>query len=457
MKIVLRTISHPSLNNREITLLFIDNKIDIPSTCFLINEARYGGRYENISGETSHRGRAIKIRELYYALNDKGKTWRNAEEYDIKMIRNFMLCWDANDVEDYDYYEQDPISNDAMNQKLGVWFKFYKFMNEIGESFRMVLSTKKVTITLPDRVLDHVSKTNAVPRKKDVEVWSLRVKSSPQRLTYHALSRDEYIVLRRHLEEQDPVFGMIAHLMVTTGLRVRAALNVKINSFRSYLKYLNSGLKMNETVNMQYINKGGEIMICDLPIMTIEHIQYHYLACLHGERIVEHDKNSEKGKFSYDDNSMWLLKNGRKVNYDDIRKAFRKASIAMGRKENSITTHWLRHTFATWTLMDYAENNDLPLENTNLTPSSIFIAILAEKLGHASILSTYRYIATALRLMGVGTQRDPIVPYRVLTQNKQIQDFIIEKAKNEFGESFDPRRFNMFKYALSRKYTVKDD
>ncbi len=29
----------------------------------------------------------------------------------------------------------------------------------------------------------------------------------------------------------------------------------------------------------------------------------------------------------------------------------------MGRYKNKITAHWMRHTFATWTLIDYSDKN----------------------------------------------------------------------------------------------------
>lgn len=457
MKLELRNINHPTIKNRNITLIFIDDELDLPSSYFLIHEARYGGRHGNIAGSTSHRGRAIKISELYRNLNEMGKTWRNAEESDIKMIRNFMLCWDANDALDEDYYEHEPISNDAMNQKLGVWFKFYRYMNQIDEPCRMKLSTKTVTVSLPDHLLNHVDKTGYGNRKKMVEIWRLKVKSSPKRPTYHALTEDEYDALRRHLKEQDPVFAMIADLMVETGLRVSAALDVEVDSFRCYFVHLNNGMKMNECIKMKYTNKGGEEAFCDLPLRAIYNIQYNYLASLYGERLVKHDHCSENGKYEYNQKNMWLLKNGKVVNYDDIRKAFKNASIKMGRKAVPITPHWLRHTFACWTLISFAEDHNLPLKNTGVKPNEMFMILLSEKLGHATILTTYKYIATALKLMGVGAHKGPKMSYQSLVSNKKAQELVTEKAKKEFGDDFDPKVFNVFKYALTRKLAVKDD
>ena len=99
MNISYVTTSHPSLNNRKLTLLFIDNKIDIYSSKFLINQSRNGGRNNSILGRSSHKNLAIKIGELYRHLDSMNLKWNNATESDIISIRNAMLCWDRNNNE----------------------------------------------------------------------------------------------------------------------------------------------------------------------------------------------------------------------------------------------------------------------------------------------------------------------------------------------------------------------
>ena len=118
-------VSHPSLKNRQITLLLVNGRIDVPSTEFLIYESRYGGRHGGVAGKSSHKGKAFQIAELYRHLDDMNLNWRTATEFDIKKIRNAMLCWNENDNIDLDNYSYEPISNDVMNHKLNTWFKFY--------------------------------------------------------------------------------------------------------------------------------------------------------------------------------------------------------------------------------------------------------------------------------------------------------------------------------------------
>ena len=68
-----------------------------------------------------------------------------------------------------------------------------------------------------------------------------------------------------------------------------------------------------------------------------------------------------------------------------------------------------------------------------------------------------RYIATALELMGVTTNKGPIMSFRSFSQDKNAQNLVKQEAIQEFGDSFEPKKFNLFEYALSRGITVKDE
>ena len=50
------------------------------------------------------------------------------------------------------------------------------------------------------------------------------------------------------------------------------------------------------------------------------------LSRLYIKRLKKHSDQGKKGKFEYNANAMWLLSNGREVNYSDIYKAFCIAS-----------------------------------------------------------------------------------------------------------------------------------
>ena len=157
MNIEVITVTHPNIINRDVSLLLVDNKLDLPSCEFLIYESRYGGRNNSIAGKSSHKAKAFQLAELFKYLNDINLTWDKATEFDIKRIRNAMLCWDSNNNFDDEYYDYSPIKNDSVNHKLNTWFKFYKYMSKLGYKHDMVLSIKKVKKFVFNSMLSHLN------------------------------------------------------------------------------------------------------------------------------------------------------------------------------------------------------------------------------------------------------------------------------------------------------------
>jgi len=445
------TIPHPSIYNRDVTVLFANNEIDLPSMKFLLWDAKNGGRHGSIAGQSSHRDKAIRIGELYRHLDNMEVDWRTASEAHIKAIRNGMLCWDKNDCKKPEEFDYEPISNDVMNQKLGLWYKFYKFQESLGEQFNLIIRTKKIKRRKNDGMLAHLDKRSTSDGYMDV--WRLRVKGSPKRPTFHAISRTEFAHLYKHLKNDDIVFAMLAYLMVETGLRVHAALNVTQDQFKGFFRHLSNGKTEDDIIEMPYLAKASEDTIkhCDLPLRTVLTIHKEYMNRIFIKRKKLHETRSDDGKIEYNSEALWILENGREVNYDDVLNAFKRASEKMGRKDKSITPHWLRHTFATWSLIDFAKEQNIPLENTGVTPNPMFILLLSQKLGHADPATTMKYIATALRLMGVGINNGPIMmSFGSLRDNLKTQEIIKDEARIEFGEEFDESKFDVFEYAEAR-------
>lgn len=458
MEIETITVSHPKINNREITLLLVDNKIDIPSTEFLVHEARYGGRYNQIGGRTSHKGKAVKIAELYKHLEQMGVDWRSANESHLKAIRNAMLCWDKNSNLDSERFSYKPITNDAMNQKIGIWFKFYKYMDQIQQKNTMVMQTRLIRISKPQGMLAHLNARTGSQETEYIEVSVLRVAPSPKNNSYKALSRIEFAKLRQHLRDIDVVYEMIALFMVETGLRITAALEAKEKDFEGLVQLLSSGKTFNDIIKRDYIAKGDMKKKYDLPLRTIKEVNEIYLMRIHPKRLYAHMQRINRLHGSYNEDALWILENGKEVQKHDVWSAFNKVSKIMGRTIETITPHCLRHTFATWTIIDLADRQNIPLENTGITPNPIFIIALQNKLGHANAITTMKYIISALKLMGIEVNDGPIqISLKSFRKDKASQDLVKREAIEEFGDDFDDDYFDVSKYGLSRKIIVDDE
>lgn len=441
------TVDHPSLTDRKISCIFIDNKLDKESFSFLVYEARNGGQHGGIAGYGTHATRAYKIIELFRGLDALGIDWRDAEEEDVRLIRNSMLCWNINDSLDEDYYDYEPIENDTMNQKIAVWFKFFKHQQWMKEPIRMLMNTSKIEVKLPDHFLQHVRGTGHGKNVKLLERWNLYVKSSPKKLYYPAITKLEFEAFRTQLRAIDVVYEAIAVLVVETGLRISAALRVNDRDLSNWLKHINKGgLAMNDCIPMKYINKGGDTKECDLPIRAIHEIQHCYRAACYENRVYEY-----QFKWNSEDEPMWLREDGKRITYTDVRLAFKEASMSMGRKNNNIRPHHLRHTFATWTVIDTCKANNIPLDSTGVVASPLLLATLMAKMGHVSDESTLRYTLTAYRMTNSGSS-GPILTATTLNKSKVLRKIITEHAQAELGNKFDSNTFDYVEFATKQGF-----
>ena len=459
MEIEIITVPHPSFFKREISLLLVNNMIDVPSSEFLTYEARYGGRNGLIAGKSSHKSKAFEIAELYKCLDDIDLTWDRAVETDIKRIRNAMLCWDSNDTPAFKHYDYSPIKNDSMNHKLNTWFKFYKYMEKVGIQHDMILSTRKVKKFEYKSMLHHLS-FRASSSNELIEVWKLKVKSSPKTIAYHALSRTEFSKLIQHFRNIDIVYELLAVFMVETGLRITAAMEATEEDFKGVFKLLSSGKSLNDVVKRSYIPKGGdEYKQYDLPLRVMQNINDNYLMRAYNDRAYKHNQRHQRLKANKEEKTpFWILESGKALEKHDVWKAFDTASKLMGRRSNSITPHWLRHTFATWTIMDIAYAKNIQLENSGTSPNPLLIVALQQKLGHADVATTLRYIMSALQLMKLDLNDGAVkISLRSFKRDKNSQSLVKREAIAEFGDNYEEEKLDVVKYAISRGIVIDDE
>lgn len=187
-------------------------------------------------------------------------------------------------------------------------------------------------------------------------------------------------------------------------------------------------------------------------------INESYLMRIFPQRQYEYEQRCVRLGEEIKNEVLWITKRGKEVKKHDINEAFDRASKLMGRTNKNITPHWLRHTFATWTIMDVAKAKGIPLENTGTTPNPLLLLALQQKLGHADAMTTMRYIATALKLMGLDLNDGPVkISLRTFKRDKKAQELVKDEAKVEFGEHFNDDYFDVIKYAISRGIVIDDE
>lgn len=457
---------HPELNNRYVSVIFVDNKLDMPSFMFLCNEAMTGGKNKRRAGKTSHRGRAYKIAELYDHLHDKGLTWQTAEEGDIEEIRNSMLHWNMRgEYKPEDYMQEDekgknlilyePIKNNSMNQKLSVWFKFYKYHRQKEMPMKMYLSISMIEVSINDSYNQHLYGKKIGKNKIIVERWDLMVNSSPMKLYFPAIDKTEYEAFKTQLTKIDLVYAAIVELAVGTGLRKGALLEVKPSFFKSVLKEISWGGKSEKDGfrPMKYENKGGNIETCKVPLKRIMEINHIYIAAEREDRKIRNWL-----KYGGNEDYMWYREDGKKIEYHDLLAAFREASVAMGRTMgiDNITPHHLRHTFATWRVLDGAEVLDIDLLQLDSKLIPGLIEWLKIQLAHVSPETTAIYIVTAILMLSPKSS-GPLITSSMMNKGEVIMDMLEADAKIYFGVQFDSKKFNHLKWASFKHFEMDSE
>jgi integrase len=437
--------------NTNIKLIFINNKIDLISARFLISKAENFLQNPNINNSSTNEKNAEILGNLFKALNKLGLTWETAIENDIRIIRDSMLGWRKNELLNKKFFYTNK-DNNSMNRKLQLWFEFYTYIETSVFKCNMKLTRIRKKTKYKADMLSHIYQDKFIANF--YYDWILKVKPSAKKISYHALSRIEYYTFNKSLKKNDMIYSLFADFLVETGLRITAAFNINKEIFDKIFQTLHNKNSLDDYIEVPYIAKGGEKKLFHLPIRTILSIQNEYISREYIKR-----KRLLKKRFpDIKTNTFWILEDGTPLTPYLIRKTFENASKELGYLYKKITPHWLRHTFATWTIIDYSIKYNKPLNNTGAIPDPMIILLLQEKLGHARISTVLIYISTALKLMNIKCNNGPIkISFRTFKNDLHVQKIIENEAKIEFGTSFNPKIFDVFTYAEKRNILIDDD
>ncbi len=277
---------------------------------------------------------------------------------------------------------EDALDRGLINIRTQIWAEFFFWCRKNGYDHDMHIKIIKMRSYnyKDDNFFAHTKKEEYIVR---TELWLPEVDNSR---VFRTLSQTTWKKLRKELRDIDPVYEAVAIVMINTGLRINGALQLNKTSFLPYPE-----LDPEEELDFSYIPKGQKDTkrkyTCIFPIDT--------WGWLHNNIMSERKTRAKlhKKKFRKPTHSMFLKKTGTPVQDFDVWKAFDTASKKLNIK---ITPHMLRHTFATWIVMIWAEQ-----EGVRPTSESFYKSIhdmLAEQLGHKNISTTKKYCRTASML-----------------------------------------------------------
>lgn len=466
--------AHPQNEKGEIALVYINNKVHEPTLYWLAAAANWGGRNGNKASSGTLLNMATEIASFFrelgeidrlweYEDGDGSSLWKYVTQSDMKHLRDTNLHH-LDGVKESEYKAK-AVSNNAMRIKMYYWFSFFHFQYHDGQTFLFTPTFSRETAKRMWQenggYLNFLDKkgSNRAAKSQWFSKWEIMPPPGAKKRTFHALSYDEFKYLRKCLRDQDVVFELLALFEVKTGLRVNASLDVNGKEFQSYFKHLNYGKHADDNITMEFTNKGNEFKNTTtevrVPLNLIQYVQFEYFSDdrFYEKRRSNYKKRVKAGKSKAGYEGFWFLPDGRPVTDQMVQEAFRKASKKMGRTRN-ITPHWMRHTFATWTVMFYIKKmygGEMAGTGINVTKS--ITEHLATLMFHVSDETTKTYIATAyemLKIADLESSEMAPVGLQKFRGSEAIQKHIKAMAKEEFGKDFDESIFDIEDYGIKR-------
>ncbi|HHI4966775.1 TPA: site-specific integrase [Vibrio parahaemolyticus] len=300
---------------------------------------------------------------------------------------------------------EDSVTSATYNQYYSTWRSFYdhceayhvptmmKFPANLG------VGPKSKRHSTHHDLLAHTRNSSAAACAKDDSTLKdpgMEVTESHTDQVHHFINLNQFAKLASALGEIDPVYKAIAHAMIQTGLRVGGVLQVPSGPCRQNPNWRRAKELTNEGEEYQefiYIPKGKKgLKKCMFATETMELIHDIYIRQYYEERC-----NKYKFKHGKEPSNslLWMNKNGKPIKYHDIQNAFKRASEAIGSK---VTSHYLRHTFATYVVLNWFNANGL---QASLAATKDVHYAVKDQLGHSSIDSTEVYIRTLLRVKAI--------------------------------------------------------
>lgn len=284
-----------------------------------------------------------------------------------------------------------------------------------------------------DNLLSHTSHGHSTTYEKDDGH-----KRTTEKTDYkdQVISIDHYGKLYRALKKIDPVYAVLAQVMMQTFLRVADVCEMPLHS-NCYNRYLRlwPEFERQGSTSMRYklLTKRSKLIEIDIYGETLKSIYEDYIGPHYQHRkelfdssymkranaTLEFGNIRDKARRSCPDDILWLTQTGAPIKPYMIEEAFRDTGL-------NVHPHMLRHTGATHTLWNYCQLHKI---EPDVRLATMFQDVLQEQLGHADLETTRMYIRTIMKLKSRKT-----MPFIIPGNKKDIDEHLAKTIRMDIKD-----------------------
>lgn len=322
---------------------------------------------------------------------------------------------------------------------------FYDYLQTQGVRVRARFPARTVQRRFrneDDNFLSHTAHGHGTTYKKDDSHKRLTEKNDYKD---QVISIDHYGKLYRALKKIDPVYAVLAQVMMQTFLRVADVCEMPLHSnrYNSYLP-LWPEFERQGRPSLQYelLTKRSKRITIDIYGVTLKAIYDDYVEPHYRDRkelfdssymkranaILEFGNIRDKARRTCPEDILWLTQTGAPVKPYMIEDAFRETGL-------NVHPHMLRHTGATHMLWNYCLLHNI---EPDVRLATMFQEILQEQLGHADLETTRMYIRTIMKLKGRKTMPF-VIPGNKEAIDKELAKTIRTDIKDQMSRFFEYR------------------
>jgi site-specific recombinase XerD len=301
-------------------------------------------------------------------------------------------------------YEDEEWLGSSLKVYAGHWRMFYEYLSKKNVPHNMILPARnelKRKSRKDEHFLSHTASSadlaeafqeTMVPRSYLLDVDDYREK---------VISMEQWFELQAYLQQEDPVYAVMATVMLQTFLRIGGVFQLPFGPTQKnprWQRYAQMKQRNKSSQKLNYIKKGQKPAVCRVHLYTMQMVEEDYLSThyevrkkLYEEKYI-YSKHAKKQGRTVNDTFIWLNKNGTPVSPRELQSVFERASEALG---FNVTPHYLRHTGASQILYLYSKKNNITL---SVEQSTTIHTWLSNQLGHNRLSTTELYIRTVNRL-----------------------------------------------------------